>query len=117
MDLALDVFVFLHLIGMASLFGGLFVQVRSDTRVVSNAVLHGILTQVVTGVALVGLHEAEPDPVPDYFHAKMGVKLVVALVILGLVLWERRRAALAPGVYAALLALTTLNIGVAVFWH
>jgi uncharacterized membrane protein len=117
MDLVIDVFVFLHLIGMASLFGGLFVQVRSDRRVVSNAVLHGILTQVVTGLVLVGLHEAEAEPVPGYFHAKMGVKLVVALVILGLVLWQRRRAELAPAIYATLTGLTVLNIGVAVFWH
>ncbi len=44
-----DVLLFLHLLGMASLFGGLFVQVRSDPRVVNNAIFHGILTQVVTG--------------------------------------------------------------------
>jgi len=117
MDLATDVFVFLHLLGMAGLFGGLFTQLRAEPRVVNNAMLHGILTQVVTGVVLVGLHEAESGSVPGYFHAKMGVKLGVALVILVVVLLQRRRPRLSDGGFLALLALTIANIAVAVFWH
>lgn len=114
MDLARDIFLFLHFIGLASLFGGLFVQISTRPRVVNNAVLHGILTQVVTGLALVGIAESGDGEVN---HAKIGVKLVVALVILGLVLVNRKRAALADGVFFALLGLTVLNIAVAVFWH
>jgi len=114
MKLVEDLLVFLHLIGMASLFGGLFVQVKASPRVVNNAMLHGILTQLVTGLALVGVLEAGTDPVD---HAKIGVKLVVALVIGALVLANRRRSALTGGVYGALIGLTALNIAVAVFWH
>jgi hypothetical protein len=113
MDLAHDVLVFLHFIGLASLFGGLFVQLKGDPRVINNAVLHGILTQVVTGLALVGLAEADDA---DVDHAKVGVKLVVALVILGLVLVNRKKTALQNGVFFSLLGLTVLNIAVAVFW-
>lgn len=113
MDLARDVLVFLHFIGLGAVFGGLFVQLRSTPRVVNAAVLHGILTQVATGLALVGLAEADDA---DVDHAKIGVKLVVALVILGLALVNRKKAELTNGVFFALLGLTTLNIAVAVFW-
>ena len=113
MDLARDVLVFLHFIGLAALFGGLFVQLKSRPRVVNNAMLHGILTQLVTGLALVGLAEADDG---DVNHAKIGVKLVVALVIAGLVVANRKKAALADGAFFAMLGLTTLNVAVAVFW-
>ena len=114
MDLARDIFLFLHFIGLASVFGGLFAQLKSDPRVVNNAVLHGIITQLVTGLALVGLAEADGD---DVDHAKIGVKLVVALVIGVLVLVNRKKPAISNAVFMTLLGLTTLNIAVAVFWH
>jgi hypothetical protein len=114
MDLVHDVLLFLHLIGMASLFGGLFVQVKSSPRVVNNAMFHGILTQLVTGLLLVGVLEGGDDPVD---HAKIGVKLVIALVIGALVVMNRKKGALTNGMYGALMGLTVLEIGVAVFWH
>lgn len=117
MDFVKDVFVFLHFIGLAALFGGLFVQLKASPRVVNAAVLHGALTQVVTGLVLVGLHEAEDDPVPDGFHAKIGVKLVIALVIAVLAFVNRKKPGIADGLFFGLLGLTVLNIGVAVFWN
>lgn len=114
MDLLHDVLLFLHFIGLAALFGGLFVQVKAHPRVVNSAMFHGILTQVVTGLLLVGVLESGDDPVD---HTKIGVKLVVALVIGALVVVNRKKQALADGVYLGLLGLTALNIAVAVFWH
>ena len=114
MDLLRDVLLFLHFIGLAALLGGLFVQVKANPRVVNNAMFHGILTQLVTGLLLVGLLEAGDDAVD---HAKVGVKLTVALVIGALVLVNRKKQSLADGLYLGLLGLTALNIAVAVFWH
>jgi FtsH-binding integral membrane protein len=113
MSLLHDVLVFLHFIGLAALFGGLFTQLRSNPRVVNAAVLHGILTQLVTGVLLVGVAEADDA---DVDHAKVGVKLVVALVVGVLVWMNRRKTALPDGLFFGLMGLTALNIGVAVFW-
>jgi lysylphosphatidylglycerol synthetase-like protein (DUF2156 family) len=113
MEILRDVLVFLHFLGLAALFGGLFVQMRSDHRVVNNAVLHGVLTQLVTGLLLVGVLEgldAEVD------NVKIGVKLVVALVIAVLAFVNRKKAALPNGLYLGLLVLTVLNVAVAVFW-
>jgi hypothetical protein len=114
MDLAHDVLLFLHLIGFAALFGGLFTQLRSDARVVSSAVVHGALTQLVTGLLLVGVNEADDTATVD--HAKIGVKLVVLLVIAALVLVNRKSPKLSQGVFLGLLGLTVLNAGIAVFW-
>ena len=114
MDFLRDVLLFLHFVGLASLFGGLFVQVRTDPRVVNNAMFHGILTQLVTGLLLVGVLEAGDHEVDN---AKIGVKLLVALVIGALVLVNRKKPSLQDGLYFGLLGLTALNIAVAVFWH
>jgi FtsH-binding integral membrane protein len=114
MDFLRDVLLFLHFIGLAALFGGLFVQVKAHPRVVNNAMFHGILTQLVTGLLLVGVLEAGDHEVDN---AKIGVKLLVALVIGALVLVNRKKPALPDGLYLGLLGLTALNIAVAVFWH
>ena len=115
MEILRDVLLFLHFLGLASLFGGLFVQIRSEPRVINNAVLHGILTQLVTGLALVGVLEGMPDEEVD--NAKIGVKLVVALVIGVLVFVNRKKPSIPNGLFFGLMGLTVLNIGVAVFWH
>jgi hypothetical protein len=113
MEILRDVLVFLHFIGLAALFGGLFVQLKADPRVVNNAMLHGVLTQLVTGLLLVGILEGLDEEVNN---AKIGVKLVVALVIAVLVFANRKKPAIPNGLYVGLLALTVLNIGIAVFW-
>ena len=117
MDFLNDVLLFLHFLGLAALFGGLFTQLRADQRVVNAAVLHGSLTQLVTGLLLVGLREAQEEPVPEQFHMKIGVKLLVTAVVVVLALVLRKSPALKNGQFFALLGLTVLNIGVAVFWN
>ena len=119
MELLHDVLLFLHFLGLASLFGGLFVQIRSSPRVVNNAMFHGILTQLVTGVLLVGVLEAAKGEswADEIDNAKIGVKLVVAVVIAVLIVLNRKRPAISDGIYFTLAGLTVLNIGVAVFWH
>jgi FtsH-binding integral membrane protein len=113
MEILRDVLAFLHFIGLAALFGGLFVQIKADPRVVNNAVLHGALTQVVTGLLLVGLLEGMDEEVDN---AKIGVKLLVALVITVLAFVNRKKHSIPGGLFFGLLGLTALNIAVAVFW-
>jgi hypothetical protein len=114
MEILRDILVFLHFIGLAALFGGLFVQIKSDPRVVNNAVIHGVLTQLVTGLLLVGVLEGMDDV--EVNNAKVGVKLLVALVIAVLAFANRKKTSIPNGLFFGLLALTVLNIAVAVFW-
>jgi hypothetical protein len=113
MEILRLVLLFLHLVGFGSLFGGLFVQVKGSPRVVNNAILHGALTLLVTGLLLVGVLESLE---PDVDRVKVGVKLAVALVVTVLVVANRRKPTLPRGLYLGLLLLTLLNAGVAVFW-
>jgi hypothetical protein len=114
MELARDVLVFIHLLGMAALFGGAFVQIKGPERAVNNAMLHGVLTQLVSGLLLVGVLETgEFEPVN---HPKIAVKFGLALVITILVIVNRKKPALPDGLFFGLLGLTVATIGVAVFW-
>ncbi|GGC05574.1 hypothetical protein [Cellulomonas carbonis] len=113
MELARNLFLVLHLLGMASIIGGFLVQTRSERKVVQPAMLHGALTALVTGLLLTGLLEMGDG---DVNHTKIGVKLVVVLVVTALA-WRRRRAeSISTGEWAAIGGLTILNVVLAVFW-
>jgi hypothetical protein len=116
-DLVYHLFVFVHLIGMASLVGGWLVQVRAPgRRWVHPAILHGALTQLVTGLVLVGLAEGVDSLDRDVDRAKIAVKLVVALLVVVLAMANRRRETLPDGVYVLLGVLAIGNVAVAALW-
>ncbi|MDO8106663.1 hypothetical protein Q6348_05565 [Isoptericola sp. b441] len=102
----------LHFVGLASLLGGFLVQMKPKAKVVNAAMLHGALTQLVTGVALVGVVGA----IDTVNYPKVFTKLVVLLVILGLVYAFRGRDKVSTGVWGAIGGLTLANVVVAVFW-
>jgi len=58
MQIVYDLLVILHFIGLASLLGGFLVQMSSAEKGVNPAMLHGALTQLVTGLLMVGLIES-----------------------------------------------------------
>jgi uncharacterized membrane protein SirB2 len=116
MDTLLHVFVGLHIIGIAALLGGFLTQLPvmgnsgGQVRFVSG-MLYGALTMLVTGVALIAIAHAD-DLHPS--SAKLGVKLAVLIVILGLVYVKRDEERVDPRVFAAVGALTAVNIFIAV---
>jgi hypothetical protein len=119
-SLVYELLVILHFLGLASLIGGFLVQIKTSPRVVNNAMFHGVLTQLITGVLLVGLryplHESDAAewPLPD--NAKIGVKFVVLLVILGLVLANRKKDQISNAVWGLIGGLAILNVVIAVLW-
>ena len=117
MDFLHDVLTLLHLVGFAALFGGFFTQLKSPAPVVNAAMLHGALTQLVTGVLLVGIASGVQDDDFTVDNTKIAVKLVVVLVVTGLVLVYRKRPSISRGVLFGIGGLTLLNAVVAVFWH
>lgn len=76
MTAAIDIFLILHFIGLAAIIGSYLTVLRAP-RVVPG-MLHGAYLQLVSGLALVGLNEANDA---DLNHTKVGVKLVIAIVI------------------------------------
>lgn len=113
MEVVKGLVLVLHFIGLAGIIGGVLVQWRSQTRKIDALVLHGALTQLVTGVALVGLRYALDEPVSN---PKIGLKLGILVVIMALAWVYRKRESVPTWVWAGIGALTVLNIGVAVLW-
>ncbi|MFF4173218.1 hypothetical protein [Streptomyces sp. NPDC001744] len=116
MDVLINVFVALHIIGIASLLGGFLTQMKAmgaGTARFSPAMLHGALTMLITGIALVGLHQAEDHPVNNL---KIGIKLAVLVVILALVYVKRDEEKVGKGLFATVGALTVANIFIATLW-
>lgn len=117
MDIVRDVALVLHFIGLASLIGGFMVQMKAPSKRIDAAMFHGTLTQLVTGVILVGLVEMNADGADlGSFHAKIGTKLIVLLAIGYLVLRNRKKESVSTGVWGAIGGLTVLNVIIAVFW-
>ncbi|WP_432094880.1 hypothetical protein [Streptomyces sp. bgisy100] len=116
MDILINVFVGLHIIGIASLLGGFLTQMKAmgqGTARFVPAMLHGALTMLVTGVALVGLNQAD-DQTPN--TVKLGVKLALLVVILALVYVKRDEEKVEKGAFAAVGLLTVANVFIAVLW-
>jgi hypothetical protein len=116
MDILIHLFVGLHIIGIASLLGGFLTQMKvmGEGRArFGPAMLHGALTMLVTGVALVGLNEADNQHVNT---VKIGLKLALLIVILGLVYVKRDEETVDRAAFGVVGALTVTNIFIAVLW-
>jgi len=112
METLFDIVLVLHFIGLAALLGSFLVQMKPPRRITPGFV-HGSLTMLITGIAMVGLMyplDWEPD------NAKIGVKLAVLVVITGLVFFNRKSEKISTGLWASIGGLTILNIVLAVFW-
>jgi Na+/proline symporter len=116
-EILFKILVVLHFVGLASLLGGFLVQMRATPRGINPAMLHGVLTQVVTGILMVGIVEAGLlDDEEEINTSKIAVKLLIALFVLGAVLLGRRKPADQQQPYWAVAGgLTLVNVIVAVF--
>ncbi|GAA5212767.1 hypothetical protein LV779_23090 [Streptomyces thinghirensis] len=116
MDVLIHIFVGLHIIGIASLLGGFLTQMKAmgqGTARFVPAMLHGALTMLVTGVILIGLNQADDQSVDN---VKMGVKLALLIVILGLVYVKRDDEKVEKPLFGLVGLLTVANIFIAVLW-
>lgn len=115
MEFVYNALVVLHFVGLASLLGGFLVQMRASERGVNPAMWHGALTQLVTGVLLVGL--AESGAVDEEVNStKIAVKLAVVVVITILAFVGKRRPMPQQAIWGVIGALTLANVIIAVFW-
>lgn len=116
METLKGVLVVLHIIGFGVVMGGALAQlpnVKKGTAKVTGGLLHGSLLLLVTGLALVGMLYAvggEPN------NAKIGAKTLVLLLLIVLVLVNRKKERVSGGVLGAIAGLATLNVALAVLW-
>ncbi|MFE2421376.1 hypothetical protein [Streptomyces hokutonensis] len=116
MDVLIHLFVGLHIIGIAALLGGFLTQMKAmghGTARFVPGMLHGALTMLVTGAILVGLNQADDQHVNNI---KIGIKLALLVVILGLVYVKRDEETVDKNQFALVGGLTMVNIFIAVLW-
>ncbi|KRE62105.1 hypothetical protein [Nostocoides sp. Soil756] len=114
MTLLENVFVLLHLLGMAAIVGSAVFVARGRS---TPALLWGARAQIVSGLILVGIAGAGTDPVN---HAKIGVKLVIAIAVAACAeiaaAKVRKGEGERPQLVTAAGALAVLNAAIAVLW-
>jgi hypothetical protein len=117
MDILLGIILILHFVGLASLLGGFLVQIKDTIagkgRIVA-AMIHGALTQLVTGVLLVGFIQMGGGEINN---TKIAVKLAIVLLITVLVFLFRKKNPVVSWAIWVIGALTIANIAIAVLWH
>jgi hypothetical protein len=116
MHLGYQLLTLVHLVGFAALLGGCLVQLRSVEPEVNAMMLIGGWTQLVSGLALAVLLELGQDPADPVNHAKLGVKLAVAAIVVLLVAVNRRFQSIPKGLWLLITGLTLVNAGIAVLW-
>ena len=117
MDFIYNLLVILHFIGLASVVGGFLVQMKSPDKGVNPAMLHGALTQLITGVAMVGLVESDVVGDETIDTTKIAVKLGITLVITVLAFVGRKKTPPQVAFWGAIGALSIVNIFIAVLWN
>lgn len=123
MELARDLTIIVHFIGLALIIGPFVAQMRAKGGYWFPVVLTGASVQLITGLILVTLLELDSDEPVN--HAKVGVKLTLALVafIAALIGYRKQKKlgagesdrALMPFFHTAG-GLAVINIVIAVLW-
>jgi hypothetical protein len=118
MEILRNVLLVLHFVGLAAIIGGVAVQ-YGKSRVgkprVLPTIMHGAWTQLVTGIALVGVIQGAH--LDEINNTKIAVKLGVLIVITVIAFVNRKKSSVASWVVPTIGGLTLLNIILAVFWQ
>jgi hypothetical protein len=114
LELTTQIFVILHLIGLASLLGGFLTQMKSlkTGGTIVPAILHGAWLLAISGFALVGLVQMNSSE--QINNWVLAAKSVVITAIFFLAYGFNKKEKLAKWVLPTIGALSVLNICLAV---
>ena len=124
METVSNIFLVLHFVGLAALFGGFLAQMSAQSKSITNGMLHGALLSLIAGIVLVGvrypLNNQDPNSYPLFDNSKISVKLLILFVILILGYTSKKRSKESlqgdTTAWATIGLLTFTNIVIAVFW-
>lgn len=115
-----DIALVVHIISVLGIMVLLLMQVNKSPRRINPGVLHSGLLALVAGLLMVGirtpLHNQNADKWPLLNNAWVGTKFVILLIILTLVYRNFKKPAVKNSIWVSLVALTTANILIAIFW-
>jgi hypothetical protein len=106
-----------HILGLAAIVGTFFVQLRAKDGFATGVMLAGAITQVVTGLALVGVRQASDLGVNNIKIAiKLGIAVAVLVAAIVAHVQSRRGGKVKPAFHTAG-GLAVVNVLVAVLWQ
>ncbi|MHB1211450.1 MAG: hypothetical protein ACYC0W_04195, partial [Candidatus Nanopelagicales bacterium] len=117
MEYVFDAIVVLHFVGLALLLGAFLVQVNSPAKTVTRWMWDGALTQLLTGVIMVGMISAGAlgeSAKEDLNTTKIALKLAIVLVIAVLAFVGKKKPAPQVPLWATIGLLTLANVVIAV---
>jgi len=103
-----------HIVGLSAIIGSFILQMPHRTGLDFSAMLVGSIVQLASGFALIAVRKVTDLPVID---EKMGVKLVLAVLVLVAVLVGRRGGGRSRALFFAAGVTAIVNVVVAVFWR
>ena len=114
MELARNILLGLHLIGMA----GILISLLASRTKLSPGVTHSALLSLITGLSLVGLRyplvETDPMKWEEVDNTKISIKLLIVVAILVIGYKNKKKERIRPIVWGTLAALAIGNILIAV---
>lgn len=116
MEILEHIALFFHLVGFAALFGVAAVQVRAKERIARNGMMHGALTQLVSGLILAGVVIFEGEEVS---HVVLTVKCLIVLTIIGILFYYREKSEqrfIPAKPFFTVFGLTFIEVIIAVWW-
>jgi len=105
----------IHLAGIAALLHGFFSQMSKETKGIHVTQLYGAIIQVVTGPILVAIHRSSTGEA--FSSGWVGVKFLIALVLLGVVILGRNVKGDTKKLWLASGVLTMANLVIALAPH
>lgn len=103
----------IHILSILGILGLLLSQVQKSPRKLNPGITHAGLSALVAGIVMTGIWE-QVNPDEALNHGKIGVKAVILTAILFLAYKNVKKDVLKSWVWATMLALTVLNIIIAV---
>lgn len=92
MEILVTILLISHFLGLAAIIGPFFLQMRRKTDFNLHVMLAGVITQLVTGLALVAIAELNDFDINTiWISAKLGIAIIVLVL---LILAKRRQTKL-----------------------
>lgn len=118
-ETARNITLILHFVGLASLLGGVLVQIKeifAGRGKIVSAMVHGSWTMLATGLLLVGIAQMRISAGADLEldHVKVAIKSVIVTAVVFLVMLYRKRETVKRGQMLSIGALTLANVVIAV---
>lgn len=117
MTVVVGILLVLHLLGWAIALGGLLARMKHPK--ILGGVLHGLYLALVTGLIFAAFSGFASE---TWYHpldyAKIGIKLVIAIVVVVMgILGKNREEKVTRGYLGAMIGLIVVNVAIAVLWR